>query len=80
MLPISITKFVKETIKCNPGTNSDELTASCKEALRLKHSGASCIICGSPIWAAGAALTGNYMCFTCMTGESDDSEDYEIVK
>ena len=28
--------------------------------------------------AAGSAITGTNMCFTCTTGEADDSEDYEI--
>ena len=23
-------------------------------------------------------VTGTYLCFTCTTGEADDSEDYEI--
>lgn len=36
------------------------------------------MICGAPIWAAGSAITGINMCFTCTTGEADDSEDYEI--
>lgn len=35
-------------------------------------------IFGNPIWAAGSAITGTPMCFTYMTGETDDSEDYEI--
>ena len=30
------------------------------------------------IWAAGSGVTGTYLCFTCTTGEADDSEDYEI--
>ena len=37
-------------------------------------------ICGQPIWAAGSAITGTYMCFTCTTGEADGSGDYEIYK
>jgi len=36
------------------------------------------MICGAPIWAVGSAITGTNMCFTCTTGEADDSEDYEI--
>jgi len=78
MIPISIKEFVKQTVKNNPGMKADELTASCKAVLADKKAGASCMICGAPIWAAGSAITGNYMCFTCTTGEMDDSEDYEI--
>lgn len=36
------------------------------------------MICGASIWAAGSAITGMNRCFTCTTGEADDSEDYEI--
>ncbi len=79
MTPISIKEFVKQTVKHNPDTDAAELTASCKATLKDKLSVASCVICGAPIWAAGSAVTGTYMCFTCMTGEMDDSEDYEIT-
>jgi hypothetical protein len=32
--------------------------------------------CGQPVWR----LAGCGMCFTCTTGESDSSEDYELQK
>ena len=78
MIPITVTEFVKQTVEINPDFDAETLITSCKEALRAKQSGATCMICNSPIWAAGSAITGTYMCFTCMTGEMDDSEDYEI--
>lgn len=78
MIPITITEFVKHTVEANPDTDAETLTAACHETLKAKHSGAICMICSSPIWAAGSAITGTYMCFACMTGEMDDSEDYEI--
>ncbi|MDE6519932.1 MAG: hypothetical protein K2K91_05650 [Ruminococcus sp.] len=78
MIPITITEFVKQKVESNPDTDAETLIANCKETLKAKHCGAACIICNSPIWAAGSAITGTYMCFTCMTGEIDDSEDYEI--
>ena len=56
----------------------EEVIASLREALVAKKSGARCMICGAPIWAAGSGVTGTYLCFTCTTGEADDSEDYEI--
>jgi len=34
-----------------------------------------CDICGRPIWRMVADLG---MCFTCVTGESDASDDYEL--
>ena len=36
------------------------------------------MICGAPIWAAGSAITGTYLFFSCTTGEADACEDYEI--
>jgi hypothetical protein len=35
--------------------------------------------CGEPIWVIGSAVAG-HMCFTCITGSANDSEDYEIVE
>ncbi len=79
MTPISITKFADMTVKHNKNVNRQELIASLKATLVAKKNGASCVLCGAPIWAAGSAITGTDMCFTCTTGEADDSEDYEIV-
>ncbi len=79
MIHISIEDFVKHTIRTNPNTDTALLTVACQEILKLKHAGTPCAVCGKePIWAAGSAFTGTPMCFTCMTGEADDSEDYEI--
>ena len=74
---ISIEEFADGVVK-NKDTNRKELIASLREALAAKRSGARCMICGAPIWAAGSGVTGTYLCFTCTTGEADDSEDYEI--
>ena len=78
MVPISVEKFVDMVMKNNKGYNRKELIDSLKAALDAKKHGAKCMVCGQPIWAAGSAITGTYMCFTCTTGEADDSEDYEI--
>lgn len=79
MIPISIADFVKQTVDTNSDLDAAELTDSCKDMLRRKRNGAACLTCGNaPIWAAGSAVTGIAMCFTCMTGDFDDSEDYEI--
>lgn len=80
MISISIKDFVNKSAEANPGTNIAELTESCKSVLNDKRTGAVCQLCGGEIWAAGAAVTGTYLCFSCMTGESDDSEDYEIMQ
>jgi hypothetical protein len=49
-----------------------------KSAVAAKHEGACCSQCGQPIWAIGTAIAGWNACFTCLTGEAHDSEDYEI--
>ena len=79
MTPISVEKFAEMVMKNNKGYNRKDLINTLKETLREKQAGATCIICGAPIWAAGSAITGTNMCFTCTTGEADDSEDYEIM-
>ena len=54
------------------GAGKKELVKTLNETLTAKKNGAKCIICGAPIWAAGN------LCFTCTTGEANDSDDYEI--
>ena len=79
MVPISVKKFAEITAKRNKDINKGELMTSLNEALERKKDGASCIICGRSIWAAGSAIVETDICFTCITGEADDSDDYEIV-
>jgi len=78
MVPISVEKFADMVMESNKGYNRKELIETLQAALDAKNHGAKCIICGQPIWAAGSAITGTNICFTCTTGETDDSEDYEI--
>ena len=78
MVPISVEKFAEMTAAGNPDIDRDSLVSSLREALEAKKNGAKCMVCGSPIWAAGSAVTGSYMCFSCTTLEADDSEDYEV--
>lgn len=76
--PISIEKFADMTIKSNKNMNKKELIKALRQTLEEKNNGAKCIVCGAPIWAAGSAITGTNMCFSCTTLETDDSDDYEI--
>lgn len=78
MQTISVKKFADMTAKANKDVNREELIHSLQSSLAAKKNGAKCIVCGAPIWAAGSAVTGTNMCFTCTTGEADDSEDYEV--
>lgn len=36
----------------------------------------ACINCGQPVWMLGELE----MCFTCVTGEADPSDDYELIE
>jgi len=78
MVKITTEKFAKMYVKNNPGEIFNEIKSNLKTALKRKKAGAICVNCGEPIWAAGSAIVGFNGCFTCITGESDPSEDYEI--
>lgn len=79
MVPISVKKFAEMTVKNNRDMKKGELIIALNEALKRKNNGAECICCGSPIWAAGSAIVEMDLCFSCITGEADDSDDYEII-
>jgi len=78
MVRISIDEYVKLHMKSNPGDNLKEVMSRLKNAVKRKREGATCTVCGAPIWAIGSAVGGFDGCFTCITGEHDDSEDYEV--
>lgn len=77
MVPISIEEYVELHLKSNKDESKEALVKRLKDAVERKKSGAKCQICGQPIWAIGSAIAFEG-CFTCITGETDDSEDYEI--
>ena len=76
--PISVEKFADMVMENNKGYRRKDLLRDLRNTLEAKKKGAKCMVCGAPIWAAGSAITGTNLCFTCTTGEADDSEDYEI--
>ena len=78
MISITVEEFAKKYVKGNPGEKMEDVKSRLKAALSRKVNGDKCQVCGSPIWAIGSASGGFEGCFTCITGESDDSEDYEI--
>jgi hypothetical protein len=77
MVPISINKFAQDFVKTNNGEKLEEVIIGLKDAVKRKKEGAKCPHCGQPIWAIGSFILGNG-CFTCITGEADDSKDFEI--
>lgn len=78
MILISIDKFAQKHVKSNPDVELTDIKSSLKSALNRKNAGTTCYQCGNPIWAVGSAVIGQDACFTCITGETDDSQDYEV--
>jgi len=76
--PISIDKFLKKHKKINLAEDIKIYRAALEQAVQAKKNGAVCAQCRNPIWAIGTAMVGWNGCFTCITGEADSSEDYEI--
>ena len=76
--PITIYDFIKAYKKSNPSEDVKKYRASLERAVNAKKSGAVCSQCGKPIWAIGSGTVGWSGCFSCITGEADNSEDYEI--
>lgn len=75
-IPISIDKYVKKHLKNNPTENKKDLRERINSAISDYKKGIKCS-CGNDIWVIGSASVGNG-CFTCITGESYPSDDYEI--
>ena len=78
MVYISVVEFAEQVVKNNPDLNMEDLLGSLTAGLAAKNNGATCDVCGQPIWAAGSGITGTRLCFTCFTGEWDSSDNYEI--
>lgn len=78
MVRISIGKFAKMYSKTNKGESLTDVISQLRYTVKRKREGATCNVCGAPIWAVGSAIGGFDGCFTCITGEHDDSEDYEV--
>ena len=73
---ISIDNYVKLHLKNNPSENKTELEKRLKKALKDYKNRIKCS-CGNDIWVVGSAIVGN-SCYTCITGESMPTDDYEI--
>lgn len=75
-VPISTDKYVAMHLENNPSENELDLRKRLKSALIDYDNGVKCS-CGNDIWVIGSASVGN-SCFTCITGESYPTDDYEI--
>ena len=73
---ISKDEYVGLFLKSNPSDCRGDVVARLDDAIAAHRDGRRCS-CGEPIWIVGSAEAG-YGCFTCITGESTPSDDYEI--
>ncbi|MCT2534686.1 hypothetical protein NC661_04905 [Aquibacillus koreensis] len=78
MVPISIDEFVNKKIDEKSNNNKKEIKKNILAAAKRRKNGIGCMQCNQPIWVIGSGIVGSDMCFTCITGEADDSEDYEL--
>ena len=76
--PISLDDYIARHLAANPGDDRAELIANLTTALAAFKAGATCS-CGEPIWVIGSAFAG-LACFTCISGEADPSQDFEIAE
>jgi hypothetical protein len=75
-IKISMDSFIEKYKKSNPQEDVKKLRNDILYFRKLKTAGTKCD-CGNPIWIIGSAILGKG-CFTCITKESDYSNDYEI--
>jgi len=75
---ISIDDFIESYHKNNPGEKNNNILEVLAATVKANKADAKCNICGQTIWAIGSAIVGWDGCFTCITGEADNSDDYEI--
>jgi hypothetical protein len=75
-IPITIDKYVKMHLENNPTDKEVDLRKHLNSAINAYNKGIKCS-CGNDIWVIGSTAVGN-SCFTCITGESYPSDDYEI--
>ena len=73
---ISVDFFIEKYKMNNPKEDLEKLRNDIQYFKELKIGGAKCN-CGNSLWVIGSAISGKG-CYTCITGESDYSNDYEI--
>jgi len=74
--PIQLTDYVALHLRANPDVHRDELIERLQFAIDAYKRSVRCN-CGAPIWIIGSAEAG-LSCFTCITGEAEPDNDYEI--
>ena len=74
--PISKDEYVELFLKSNPSERRKDVVARLDDAIAAHVEGKRCS-CGEEIWIIGSAEAG-YACFTCITGEANPDNDFEI--
>jgi hypothetical protein len=77
-VPIKLSDYVDLYLRSNRSETRDQVTRRLQSALAGYKAGSRCH-CGAQIWVVGSAEAGN-ACFTCLTGESGPSQDYELAE
>lgn len=75
-IPISIDEYIKKHLKNNPNEGEKDLRKRLNLTLSNYQNRVKCA-CGNDLWIIGSAAVGNG-CYTCITGESFPSGDYEL--
>ncbi len=75
-IAISINSYIKIHLENNPNEKEIDLRNRINKAIDDSMNGIKCN-CGNSIWVIGSASVGN-SCYTCITGESQPDDDYEI--
>jgi len=73
---ISVDSFIEKYKLNNSKSDLNKLKKNILYFRQLKKDGVKCS-CGNSLWIIGSAVSGKG-CFTCITGETDASDDYEI--
>ena len=73
---ISLDDYIEKHVRANPRVSRKDIKTRLEFAVAAHRTGKRCS-CGANIWIIGSAETG-LSCFTCITGETDPSDDYEI--
>ena len=73
---LSIDSFIEKQNKSGKNIDTKQLKKDLTYFQQLKNQGIKCD-CGNDLWVIGSAISGKG-CFTCITMETDCSNDYEI--
>lgn len=76
--PIGIEDFLRMYKENNPQEDISDFGKSLVAAVNAKRAGETCIQCGKPIWAVGAAVVGWSACFDCISEVAEIENNYEI--